>query len=124
MEAEIIANEINQNEDVQRGWVGFGFEPDDFWDMIERIKQNFSMGLFNGIEETFKDVVFWVMSWKIWEVYNVRDWIQYLLTLVEKSIRILEDIYHKVFHHQWMPICVRNKIGWLKINVRLEKLAN
>ena len=81
-----LATEINQNKDLQNGW--FGFDLDNFWDMIERIKQNFSMGLWNGMEETLKDVVLWVMSWNIWEVYNVRDWIKYLLTLSKFGLKL------------------------------------
>ena len=81
-----LATEINQNKDLKNGW--FGFDLDSFWDMIERIKQNFSMGLWNGMEETLKDVAFWVMSWNIWEVYNVRDWIKYLLTLSKFGLKL------------------------------------
>ena len=81
-----LATEINQNKDLKNGWLGF--ELDNVWDMIERIKQNFSMGLWNGMEETLKDVVLWVMSWNIWEVYNVRDWIKYLLTLSKFGLKL------------------------------------
>ena len=58
-----------------------GFGLDKFWDIIEQVKENFSNGFLNGLEQTLKDVVFWIMSWKIWKVYNVRDWIRHLLTL-------------------------------------------
>merc|ERR1712156_437241 len=116
-------NKINQTEETQR-WVVFGYGSDDFWDTIEKLKVNFSNGLLKGLEETLKDVFFWVISWKIWEVYNVRDWIRHLLTLVEKSIWILEGFYYKIFHHQWMPIFIQNRVDLLKIHVRLEKLAN
>ena len=74
-------NQISQTEEPQKRWVILGFGPDDFWDIIEKLKSNFSNGILKGLEETLKDVVFWVMSWKIWEVYNVRDWIRHLFTL-------------------------------------------
>ena len=57
-----------------------GFGSDEFWDIIEQVKDNFSDGFLNGLEQTLKDVVFWIMSWKIWEVYNVTDLIRRLLT--------------------------------------------
>ena len=87
-------NKINQTEETQR-WVIFGYGSDDFWDTIEKLKVNFSNGFLKGLEETLKDVIFWVMSWKVWEVYNVRDWIRHLLTLGKelKKFKILPVTY-------------------------------
>lgn len=123
MEVE-SANKICQNKAAQNRWTIHGFGSDEFWDIIEQVKDNFSNGFLNGLEQTLKDVVFWIMSWKIWEVYNVRDWIRHLLTLVEKSIRMLEKLYLKIFHHQWIPIFIQSHIAFLKIPVHLQTLAD
>ena len=53
----------------------------ELWEIIDQVKDNFSNGFLIGLEKTLKDVVFWIMSWNIWEVYNVRDWISHFLTL-------------------------------------------
>merc|ERR1711963_215115 len=86
--------------------------------------------LFLIIDRILKAVVFWVMSWKIWETIkeaiNIRyvDWNRQFLTSVEKAIRMLEDFYYKMVHHQWMPIFIQNRLDMLKIQVRLRKLAD
>lgn len=54
---------------------------DDFWDIIEQIKANFSHGILKGLEDTFQQVAMWVMSWQIWKSAFIQGWIRYFVTL-------------------------------------------
>ncbi len=54
---------------------------DDLWALIEKLKANFSHGLFEGLEETLQDVILWVTSWQIWQNPSVQEWLQYFLEL-------------------------------------------
>merc|ERR1711981_801560 len=83
---------------------------DDFWAVVQRLKANFNIGLFKGLEQTLSDVLFWISSWSIWNVYNVREWLQYLLGLVLATVRISGSLQTKVEN--------------LKIGVKLGKLAD
>merc|ERR1712020_324748 len=83
---------------------------DDFWAVVQRLKANFSIGLFKGLEQTLSDVLFWISSWSIWNVYNVREWLQYLLGLVLATVRISGRLQTQVEN--------------LKIGVKLGKLAD
>merc|ERR1712018_912566 len=83
---------------------------DDFWAVVQRLKANFSIGLFKGLEQTLSDVLFWTSSWSIWNVYNVREWLQYLLGLVLATVRISGRLQTQVEN--------------LKIGVKLGKLAD
>merc|ERR1711994_1086249 len=63
-----------------------------------------------GLEQTLSDVLFWISSWGIWNVYNVREWLQYLLGLVLATVRISGRLQTQVEN--------------LKIGVKLGKLAD
>lgn len=52
---------------------------DDFWDIVERVKANFSEGVFKGLEKTLQDLLFWVTTWQIWQTKTIQDWFKYLL---------------------------------------------
>jgi len=146
------ANDINKKEKLTSRLSLHGLRSDDFWNTLEHLKGNFSNGIWNGIEQTLddleiweivkeikenfsngiliglektlKDVIFWVMSWNIWEVYNVRDWIRHFLTLVERSIWMMEKFYFKIFNHNWMPVFIQSRIAFLKIPLHLQTLAD
>merc|ERR1711997_958471 len=102
VEVAVIQNDVQQGLRVP--------SMDDFWAVVQRLKANFSIGLFKGLEQTLSDVLFWISSWSIWNVYNVREWLQYLLGLVLATVRISGRLQTQVEN--------------LKIGVKLGKLAD
>merc|ERR1711963_277753 len=71
-------HESTQTTEEGQSLLELGYET--LWYILIRLKDNFSNGFRKGLENTFQEVIFWVMSWKIWETYNAKGWISYLLT--------------------------------------------
>lgn len=89
--AAIMENNAAQNQEVSASsgwdsWIPTSVRSkmtaiDDFWDLVEQLKANFSHGIFKGLEETFQQVAVWVMSWQIWKSATIQGWIRYFITM-------------------------------------------
>ena len=93
---------------------------DDLWALIEKLKANFSHGLFEGLEETLQDVILWVTSWQIWQNPSVQEWLQYFLELADNVAQKLESWWDWIYHHEKMPGFVQTRLDFLKIDVFLD----
>ena len=82
--AEVAPQDIVQQppESYLGSWVPV---IDDLWDAVERVKENFSRGVFKGLEQTLQDALFWIASWRIWQTTSVREWFCNLLQFGELS---------------------------------------
>jgi len=109
-------NQMFKTRDWQRPWIP---SIDDLWDAYEKVKTNYTNGIFKGTTATIIDALSFVSTWQVWRVPFINKWLLCMVSIVLLGTRKLEDVY--IRGCQKLPPWLRGKLEHLKISVHLHK---
>jgi len=117
--ATAMSTRENDNQMMTRAWRPWIPSIDDLWDAYEKVKTNYTNGIFKGTTATLIDVLSFVSTWQVWRLPFIHKWLLCMVSIVLLGVRKLEDFY--IRGCQKLPPWLRSKIERLRISVHLHK---
>ena len=71
-------NQMFKTRDWQRPWIP---SIDDLWDAYEKVKTNYTNGIFKGTTATIIDALSFVSTWQVWRVPFIHKWLLCMVSI-------------------------------------------
>ena len=79
--ATAMSTRENDNQMMTRAWRPWIPSIDDLWDAYEKVKTNYTNGIFKGTTATLIDVLSFVSTWQVWRLPLIHKWLLCMVSI-------------------------------------------